>query len=110
MKLKRSETVLPLLAKSSTLKVHEEVPVDPVLLFPRMNVTKAFEDEIEKIFAYDLAPFLLSLFDADGMHETAKSAMYYCFKSVNAEDDRTNAAYIIDGGYLLHHVVYSVFA
>ena len=48
----------------------------------------------------------LSLFDALGMRKTPKSAIYNCFQSVNAEVDTTNAAYIMDGGYLLHHVVW----
>ena len=34
------------------------------------------------------------------------SAIYDCFQSANAEVDTTNAAYNIDGGYLLHHVVW----
>ena len=51
IKLKRSEKVLPLLAVSSTVKVHEEeAPIDPLLLFQRMSITKTFEDEIENFF------------------------------------------------------------
>ncbi|KAK4885458.1 hypothetical protein RN001_001729 [Aquatica leii] len=107
IKLKRSEKVLPLLAATSTVKIHEEeVPIDPVLLFQRMSVTKTFQHEIEKFFAYELAPYPLSLFDAAGMRKTMKSAIYDCFQSINGEVDCTNAVYIIDGGYLLHHVVW----
>lgn len=91
----------------STIKVHDEkVPVDPVLLFQRMSITKTFEDEIEKFFEYDLAPYPLSLFDETGMRKTQKSAIYDWFESVNIEIDNTNASYIIDGGYLLHRVVW----
>lgn len=62
IKLKRSEKVLPLLAASSTVKVHEEeIAIDPVLLFQRMSITEAFEDEIEKIFGYELAPYHFSM-------------------------------------------------
>lgn len=58
IKLKRADKVLPLLTMSSTIKVHDEkVPVDPVLLFQRMSVTKTFEDELEKFFEYELAPY-----------------------------------------------------
>lgn len=43
IKLKRTDKVIPLLAMTSTIKVHEEkVPVDPVLLFQRMSITAAF--------------------------------------------------------------------
>ncbi|PZC75227.1 hypothetical protein B5X24_HaOG206534 [Helicoverpa armigera] len=107
IKLKRSQKVLPLLAVSSTVKIHEEeVPIDPVLLFQRMSITKDFEDEIENFFEYELAPYPLSLFDAAGMRKTTKSAIYDCFQPVNTEVNFTNATYIIDGGYLLHHVVW----
>ena len=65
------------MAASSTVKVHkEEVPIDPILLFQRMTITKVFEDEIEKFFVYELAPYPLSLFDAAGMRKTTKSALY----------------------------------
>ena len=40
------------------------------------------------------------------MRKTQKSAIYDCFESVNIEIDKTNASYIIDGGYLLHRVVW----
>lgn len=84
IKLKRTDKVLPLLAVSSTVKVHdEEVPIDPVLLFQRMGVTKTFEDEIETFFAYDLAPYPLSLSDAAGMRKTMKSALYDCLLSIS---------------------------
>ena len=100
IKLKRAK-VLPLLTISSTIKFHDEkVPVDPVLLFQRMSISKTFEDEIEKLFEYELAPYLLSMFDKTGMHKTQKSAIYNCFESMEIEIDNTNANYIIDGGYL----------
>lgn len=52
IKLKNTDKVLPLLAVSSNVKVHdEEVPIDPVLLFQGMSVTKTFKDEIETFFA-----------------------------------------------------------
>ena len=58
IKIKRSEKVLPLLAASSTIKVHEEeVAIDPVLLFQRMRITKAFEGEIENFLKYKLARY-----------------------------------------------------
>ena len=40
------------------------------------------------------------------MHLECAKHKYDCFQSVNAEGDTTNATYIIDGGYLLHHVVW----
>ena len=40
------------------------------------------------------------------MRKAPMSAIYDCFQSVNAEVDATTATYFIDGGYLLHHVVW----
>ncbi|GBN63618.1 hypothetical protein AVEN_238922-1 [Araneus ventricosus] len=106
IKLKRVDKVLPLLTISRTIKVHDEkVPIDPVLLFQRMSITKSFEDELQTFFKYELAPYPLSLFDAIGMRKTQKSTIYDCFQCVNVEIGNTNATYIIDGGYLLHCVV-----
>ncbi|CAH1099224.1 unnamed protein product [Psylliodes chrysocephalus] len=80
IKLKRADKVVPLLAMSSIIKVHDEkVPIDPVLLFQRMSITAAFQDEIEKYFKYELAPYPLSLFDEIGIRKTQKSAIYDCF-------------------------------
>ncbi|GBN73034.1 hypothetical protein AVEN_44198-1 [Araneus ventricosus] len=107
IKLKRVDKVLPLLTISSALKVHDEkVPIDPVLLFQRMSITKSFEDELETFFKYELAHYPLSLCDAIGMRKTQKSAIYDCFQCVNVEIHNTNTTYIIDGGYLLHRVVW----
>ncbi|XP_044579087.1 uncharacterized protein LOC123261518 [Cotesia glomerata] len=107
IKLKRADKVVPLLAMTSSIKVHEEkVPIDPVLLFQRMSITAAFQDKIEKYFEYELAPYLLSLFDDIGMRKTQKSTIYDCFEKVNIDINNTNATYIIDGGYLLHRVVW----
>ena len=92
---------------TSSIKVHEEkVPIDPVLLFQRMSITAAFQDEKEKYFEYELAPYSLSLFDDIGMPKTQKSTIYNCFEKVNTDINNTNATYIIDGGYLLHRVVW----
>lgn len=82
---------------SSTIKVHEEkVPVDPVLLFQRMSITAAFQDEIEKYFEYELAPYPLSLFDDFGMRKTRKYAIFDCFQQVIIDINNTNTTYIID--------------
>ncbi|GBN07776.1 hypothetical protein AVEN_152514-1 [Araneus ventricosus] len=60
IKLKRVDKVLPRLTISSAIKVHDEnVPIDPVLLFQSMSVTKSFEDELETSFKYELALYSL---------------------------------------------------
>uniref|UniRef100_A0A6P7FJD1 Uncharacterized protein LOC114328610 n=1 Tax=Diabrotica virgifera virgifera TaxID=50390 RepID=A0A6P7FJD1_DIAVI len=107
IKLNRAEKVVPLLAMNSTIKVRDKkVPVDPVLLFQRMSITAAFQDEIEEYFGYELAPYHLSFFDDIGMRKTQKSAIYDCFQKVNININNIKATYIIDGGYLLHRTVW----
>lgn len=70
-KLKRADKLLPLLSMNSTMKIHDEkVPIDPVLLFQRMSITKTFENELEKFFEYELAPYPLSLYDEIRMRKT----------------------------------------
>lgn len=65
--------VLPLLAVSSPIKVHhKKVPIDSLLLFQQMSITATSDDEIEKYFEYELAPYPLSLLDDIGMHKTEK--------------------------------------
>ncbi|GBN12845.1 hypothetical protein AVEN_274270-1 [Araneus ventricosus] len=104
IKLKCVDKVLPFLTISSAIRVHDEkVPIDPVLLFQRMSITKSFE--LQTFFQYELALYPLSLFDAIGMSKTQKSAIYDCFQCINVEIDNKNTTYIIDGGYLLHRVV-----
>ncbi|KAF2885048.1 hypothetical protein ILUMI_21125 [Ignelater luminosus] len=56
---------------------------------------------------YELAPYPLSLLDESGMRKNQKSSIYNCFLSVNIELDTTNVTYIIDGGFLLHHVIWN---
>lgn len=58
--MKRVVKVVPVLTMSSNIKVHEEkVPIEAVLLLQRMTITAAFQDEIEKYFEYELAPFIV---------------------------------------------------
>ena len=40
------------------------------------------------------------------MRKTQKSSIYDCFKCVNIKIDNTNNTYIIDGGYILHRIVW----
>lgn len=83
IKLKRADKVLSLLTLSSTIKFHDEkVPIDPILLFQRMSITKTFGDELEQFFEYELAPYSLPLFDSIGMHKTQKPAIYDFFFNV----------------------------
>lgn len=55
-------------------------------------------------FEYELAPYQLSLFDETGMRKTQKSVSYYLFTTITENVIMHGAAYVIDGGFLLHCV------
>ncbi|KAF0711628.1 Uncharacterized protein FWK35_00035130 [Aphis craccivora] len=80
----------------------------PINIFTNtpLRITKTFGDELEQFFEYELALYPLSLFDAIDMRKTQKLAIYDFFKCVNIDIDHKNTTYIIDGGYLLHRVVW----
>jgi len=52
-----------------------------------------------------LAPYPLSLFNEEGMRKTKKSVFYDLFYPV-VDVSFENAVYVIDGGFLLHRVVW----
>lgn len=111
IKFLRADRVLSLLSVNSNVKVHNKtVPIDPLLLFQRICVIKRTNDELRNYLAYELAPFPVSLFDERGMWKTKKSVLYDSFKSLTPEQEReidfTDGIYVIDGGFLLHRVVW----
>lgn len=108
IKLKRANRIASLLMVTSSVKVHgEKVAIDPLLLFQRISITKQFEDNLQQYFEYELAPYPLSLFDETGMRKNKKSSLYELLEPVDGEVDYTNVTYIIDGGYLLHRVLWN---
>lgn len=93
---------------TSSVKVHNtRVVIDPLLLFQRISVTKKFEDQLEQFLQYELAPYPLALFDDVGMRKTTKSTFYDCFNPIVIEPNTTTDIFIIDGGFLLHRVVWN---
>ncbi|GBO26604.1 hypothetical protein AVEN_215673-1 [Araneus ventricosus] len=53
----------------------------------------------------NLAPFPFSLFDEGGLRKTRKSIFYYLF-STETDVHFTSACYVVDGGFLLHRVLW----
>jgi len=108
IKLKRANRVLPLLTVTSSVKVHDiKVAIDPLLLLQRISVTKQFEDHLQQVLQYELAPYPLALFDDIGMRKTKKSSLFDCFIPVYVELNPANDTYIVDGGFLLHRVIWN---
>lgn len=106
-KFKRANRVLPLLSVKSSIKVDDHsVPIDPLLLFQRISLNTRFQDNLDEYLKYELSPYLLAIFDDVGMRKTNKSTLFKCFKPIIYEMDTSNATYIIDGGFLLHRVIW----
>lgn len=108
IKLKRSEKVMPLSSVNKSVKINDcKVAVDPLLLFQRITVSKQFESNLEEYLQYELSPYPTALFDNDGMRKTTKSSLYDNMSPIDFVLNENNVTFIIDGGFLLHHVVWS---
>lgn len=103
----RKQRVLPLSAVTSSLKIaNTVVPVDPMLLFQRISFTKDSQQQFKDFFAFELAPYPLSLFDESGMRKSKKSVLYELFTPTDDNITSGDVRYVIDGGHLLHKVVW----
>ncbi|CAH2086035.1 unnamed protein product [Euphydryas editha] len=108
IKLKRVDKVLPLSAINKSVKINDcKVSIDPMLLFQRITVSKKFESNLQEYLQYELSPYPTSLFDSNGMRKTTKATLYDNMMPVVIDLDENNVTYIIDGGFLLHRVVWS---
>lgn len=108
IKLKRSEKVMPLSGVNKSVKINDcKVAVDPLLLFQRITVSKQIESNLEEYLQYKLSPYPTALFDNDGMRKTTKSSLYDNMSPIDFVLNENNVTFIIDGGFLLHHVVWS---
>jgi len=55
------------------------------------------------------SPFPLALFDEQGLRKTKKSALYDILQPISLENiNITNGKYVIDGGFLLHRVIWQM--
>lgn len=107
VKLSRKDKVLPLATLNSAVKIHGEVvPLDPLLIFQRIAISKKNNEELEDHLKYELAPYPLSLFNEAGMRKTKKSSMYDIFQPSNEDIILENCVNIVDGGFILHRVIW----
>lgn len=106
VKFQRKNRVTPLRGFASKVKIHEEeIPVSPDIIFRRISYIKKSDEEFKKYFEFELAPYPLSIFDEKGMRKTKKLVFYDLFNPVT-DVNFENAFYLIDGGFLLHRVVW----
>uniref|UniRef100_A0A8D8UPN1 Uncharacterized protein n=1 Tax=Cacopsylla melanoneura TaxID=428564 RepID=A0A8D8UPN1_9HEMI len=103
IKLTRKNRALPLSSVILSIKIHDEtVTVDPMLLFQRISIN---EDLVE-FLNYEMAPFPLASFNENGMRKTAKSVLYTLFEPTEKTVTQSEHAIVVDGGFLLHKVVW----
>ncbi|KAJ8684487.1 hypothetical protein QAD02_020279 [Eretmocerus hayati] len=107
IKFKRSDKVKSLRAVSSAVNVDEEViEVDTMLIFSRMVSKVTSPEDIKKYLEYELSAYPASIFNEAGMLKTQKSNFYEEFEIAdNIPLDKL--AFVIDGGFLLHRVVWN---
>ncbi|KYN10882.1 hypothetical protein ALC57_16982 [Trachymyrmex cornetzi] len=92
---------------TSKLKTNnKDIAVDPTLVFQRISLVKKDEEELKGFFQYELAPYPLSIFNENGMRKNTKSDFYDLFISLTENPVFKNTFYVIDGGFLLHKVVW----
>ena len=89
------------------MKIRDVVcTVEPEMLFRRISFTKNSHELFKLNFYYELAPYPMSLFAESGMRKTKKSTMYEVFSPFSDTDIVGDTVYVIDGGFLLHRVVW----
>lgn len=105
----RKNRVLPLSTVNSSIKIQgSKVPIEPETIFRRICFTKKNQEELKSFFTYELAPYPLSLFDENGMRKNKKSILYELCTPVdeNSFAETDSRLYVIDGGFLLHKVIW----
>lgn len=108
VKFKRDSRVITLAIANSSIKIHDNiVPINPETLFQRMCIIKQSDEELQQYLEYELAPFPMSLFSEEGMRKGTKSSLYKIFSPVSPNIESSNSINVVDGGYLLHRVVWS---
>lgn len=61
---------------------------------------------MKSYLCYELANYPMSLFDENGMRKETKSVFYDNFDTVKAPNTNENLSYVVDGGYILHRVIW----
>lgn len=111
LKLKRNDKVKSLGFAHKTIKVFDQVsPVNSTQLFNRILCSCKSEDHLKECFKYELASYPLSLFDNGQLRKNVKSVLFaHMDKKCQPSNDLVdNAMFIVDGGYLLHKVIWQI--
>lgn len=106
MKVK-SDFITSLATVKNRLKTNAKVtPMHPLPLFHRICILQEGEGELHSYLCYELALYPFSLFNEEGMRKSSKAVLYEKFEECKNVVLNTDFHYIIDGGYLLHKVIW----
>ncbi|KAE8746250.1 hypothetical protein FOCC_FOCC007122, partial [Frankliniella occidentalis] len=110
--LRRKDKVTSLGSTGKSVKLGERdvVMIDSMQLFHRIICVVKDEPDLRNYFSFELAPTPLSLFDSMGFSRKGTKAMLVpALSEYSAAGLQlpSNPKYTIDGGYLLHKVVWS---
>ncbi|CAH0757850.1 unnamed protein product [Diatraea saccharalis] len=108
IRFSRKQRVITLQNMTASVKTSdgEKVAIDSDLIMRRILFSKQSQQELQTCFEFELTPYPLSLFDASGMRKTKKSSLYDLFESFQSIPNTNDKCYVIDGGYLLHKVIW----
>ena len=111
LSLKRSEKVLSLATMTSSVKVRgEAVVIDQQQMLNRVLAVLQNSADLENFIQYEFVNYAPSLFDNFAMRKTVKSALAQSLgiskHTCTITEYGSPAATIIDGGHLLHVVVW----
>lgn len=112
LKVKRKNKVKTIAAVASSITVRsEDVAINPDQLFNRVICISQGTQNFKQYFQYELSPYPLSLFENNKMlRKGTKSSIMKIFDkwrvSEEEQENLINKIHVIDGGYLLHSIVW----
>lgn len=77
-----------------------------VYYFHYILFTKKFDEELRDYLKYKLMAFPLSIFNELGMRKSQKPLMYKVFNHTDINVELKNYICVVNGGYLLHRVIW----
>ncbi|KAJ8676127.1 hypothetical protein QAD02_011913 [Eretmocerus hayati] len=109
IKLQRKNKVVSLAAAQSSVTTDDGdvVRINPTLLFQRLSMIIENKEDMREHLKLELAPYPKALFDQDGMCKTRKHKFIENFTPLSGKLDCSEMKYVIDGGFLLHRIMWS---
>lgn len=107
--LQRKNNIKPLSSVTKSIKIKDaHVVINPNQLFHRIVCVSRSDSDLASYLTYELAPRPPSLFDDISLRKGKKSALVPVIESLTPCENSPPAAavYTLDGGYLLHHIVW----